>query len=271
MEHIILIGDPGTGKSTLLTGLTGRPFASGMSTGTGKTTQLQTEVVNGVRYSDTPGLDDAVTKKRAAEEIAAAVRLGGAVKLVFVVTLEAARIRAGNMATIRTVLDALKERGVPVAGRFSVLINKMTPREEAMWSDAATSGPDLMRDTLNDIGPVDRFAFMKRVGALEDQDNGALPDEQLTVMRSLLAAMQTMDVPSGTNVKVKVDQIGELTAAFEAELKRTKAAHEAALAAAKKGDTTLLEAIVRGVSDVASVVVLASPAAQLAKRIGGLF
>eukprot|EP00168_Porphyra_purpurea_P009882 TRINITY_DN2425_c0_g1_i1.p3 TRINITY_DN2425_c0_g1~~TRINITY_DN2425_c0_g1_i1.p3 ORF type:complete len:180 (-),score=51.08 TRINITY_DN2425_c0_g1_i1:458-997(-) len=158
MEHIILIGDPGTGKSTLLTGLAGKPFASGMSTGTGKTTQLQTEVVNGVRYSDTPGLDDAVTKERAAEEIAAAVRLGGAVKLLFVVTLEAARIRASNMATIRTVLDALQERGVPVASKFSVLINKMTPREKAMWTDEATNGPALMRDTLKDIGPVDRCA-----------------------------------------------------------------------------------------------------------------
>ncbi|OSX68929.1 hypothetical protein BU14_2080s0001 [Porphyra umbilicalis] len=271
MEHIILIGDPGTGKSTLLTGLTGKPFASGMSTGTGKTTQLQTEVVNGVRYSDTPGLDDAVTKKRAAEEIAAAVRLGGTVKLLFVVTLEAARIRAGNMATIRTVVDALKEREVRVTGKFSVLINKMTPREKAMWTDAATSGPDLMRDILNDIGPVDRLAFMERVYALEDADNGKLPAQQLTVVRSLLTAMQTMDVPSGTSVEVKVDKIGELTAAFEAELKQTKAAHEAALAAAKKGDTTLLHEIVRGVSNVASVVALASPAAQLARGFRSLF
>lgn len=130
MDHVIVVGDPGAGKSTILNGLVGTaargprmPFRSGLSVASGRTIALQTDVVGGVRYSDTPGLDDVALKRQAAAAIANAVCLGGAVRLLFVLTMEAGRVRGANFATIRIVLDALTAVGVDVDGRFSVALN----------------------------------------------------------------------------------------------------------------------------------------------------
>lgn len=54
-EHLVLVGDSGTGKSTLLSTIIGRPgaFHCGISAGTGLTTYLQTVEVDGRLYSRT--------------------------------------------------------------------------------------------------------------------------------------------------------------------------------------------------------------------------
>lgn len=227
MNHIIVVGDPGAGKSTILNALLcgatrspRMPFRSGLSVASGMTTALQTEVVDGVRYSDTPGLDDAALKERAAAAIADAVRLGGAVRLLFVLTMEAGRIRGSNLATIRIVLDALTAADVDVHQRFSVVLNKMTSGEVAAWGDPHTDGAAVLQSQLGRTAAVDQLVYLSRVEGLVDAADGRFPDATRDGLVTAVDAMATMAVKAGTDIVVLVNEVARLTSHYEAELAR---------------------------------------------------
>lgn len=60
--NYLMIGNPGTGKSTILNCLLGRPaFQSGISYGSGMTYQFDVVEDGSHKYMDTPGLSDTRT------------------------------------------------------------------------------------------------------------------------------------------------------------------------------------------------------------------
>lgn len=122
--YTVFIGNPGAGKSTLLNGLAQRVlFHSGVSFATGMTTKHQLHHVGDRKYlGDTPGLSDVKLRKVAAEEIETILKQGGQYRLVFLVTLEAGRVRPEDTTTIKLVLQA-----VPDYIPFAVVINKLEP------------------------------------------------------------------------------------------------------------------------------------------------
>ncbi|KAJ3110747.1 hypothetical protein HK100_002920 [Physocladia obscura] len=81
---ILLVGNPGTGKSAILNGLTGAAyFKAGNSFGKGCTHVCQSVLVNGITYMDTPGLDDVEIREQAAEEIRKALDNSGEYRIFF--------------------------------------------------------------------------------------------------------------------------------------------------------------------------------------------
>jgi len=123
--NIVLIGNPGGGKSTILNALTGEiNFKSGVSFGHGLTTVCQRHVdkKNDIVYIDTPGLADIESRKKAAQEITLALKSCGHFRIFFVITLEEGRIRPDDMTTMKLVLDA-----APIGCNYSIIVNKLHP------------------------------------------------------------------------------------------------------------------------------------------------
>lgn len=128
-SRVILIGNPGVGKSTLLNSIIGEDiFKSGPCLGRGLTRRLLTHDLGDLTLVDTPGLDDISSRAEATALIADALSVAhSSVKLVFVVTLEIGRVRNSDLTTIDLVISALQIAGIPMANHFSVIINKCEP------------------------------------------------------------------------------------------------------------------------------------------------
>lgn len=207
MDHIVVVGDSGSGKSTLLTAMAGgrARFQSGPSYARGLTDKLQTVVVDGKRYSDTPGLDDQEMWREAAVAIEGAFHLGGIVRLVFVLTLESGRLRGSNLVTMRVVLDTLAAKGFCVNGSFSAIINKMTPAEMDQWNDPARSGHARLQRHMGSAHSLGPLLYLPLDRRIQDVSNGELPHELHLPIFLFGARVPGIFIPQGTRVFFPTD------------------------------------------------------------------
>jgi len=134
MTDVIVCGNPGVGKSALLSSITGATFPSGLSFGSGLTSACQTfRASDNVSYVDTPGLADVLRRENAAKEIASAFQQslahGHNVKIVFVFSLESGRIRTDDLLSLQQIMSSLRDStGAPLgANQCAVVVNKCTP------------------------------------------------------------------------------------------------------------------------------------------------
>ena len=119
---IIVIGNPGAGKSTILNGLAGEIlFKSGISIGDGMTYQLDERENERGTFFDTPGLADNTLREAAGNAISTALRKGGNFKVLFFIMTEAGRVVRQDVTTLKLVLDSAPE----IRNQYGIVINKV--------------------------------------------------------------------------------------------------------------------------------------------------
>lgn len=191
-EHrLVILGNPGTGKSTLLNSMIGSvQFASGFSAGTGMTQSCASfhDPNKNIFYFDTPGLDDVQIREQAAGEIEKVFRSKKAsYKLVFVVTLEAGRVRAADVVTMKLILRAL-----PAKSPHGVIVNKVSPSQARKLRSPDSEDEKKMHDSLSvcKTHKPEFLHILTRNDDLEDEDDQLLPETE--EKKGLLAAMHAL-------------------------------------------------------------------------------
>lgn len=214
-EMVVFLGNPGAGKSTLLNCLVGKVvFKSGVSFGSGLTTALNQQLVNGKYYVDTPGLADTEMKEMAAREIDKALQLDGDFHFFFVVVLIKGRVQAQDVATMKCILDA-----APIT-RYSVIINDVKPQTA---NKLRTSSEDLDRIKTNLMVGLptvtDRFIILDREDDLDDMTDAlwkAPPQE----FKDWIAGDEGIRVRSEIVDAIDVSDLSNLVRGYEDQLQK---------------------------------------------------
>lgn len=165
-KFILLLGNPGAGKSTIHNSLMGSvQFRSGVSMGSGLTTALEKMTIGDTTYIDTPGLSDVRLRSKAAEAIVHALQQNGHYRVCFVVTLFAGRVRPEDVDTIKAILLS-----APIHS-FGIIVNKVSSAMMKRLDDSRFM-EGVCAAIVEDL-PVktDRFLFIPTVPELEDADN----------------------------------------------------------------------------------------------------
>lgn len=218
----MLAGNPGAGKSTLLNSMLRAPiFKSGVNIGEGMTRVVQLHTVGNLVYGDTPGLDDVKLREQAAAEIYKLMREVSSLKLAFVITLEAGRLRPADIETMNVILKSLNNPDIH--DKFGIIINKLSAGVVRKLGD---DGAERLFTSMN-LG----FATTKIIGVpldreLADEDNAvAEPNPELMkFMRELPPIMVHEAIP------LEINNYSEEVAQLRLQLDRIQTMHKEELA-----------------------------------------
>ncbi|POM75271.1 Hypothetical protein PHPALM_7647 [Phytophthora palmivora] len=168
LENYLFLGNPGTGKSTLINCLAGSAiFNSGLSYGGGLTQNFQKRIHDNVNYMDTPGLADRKIQEKAAAAITEALQQSGTCKLFFMFRLENGRVMSDDLATIEIVLNSIDLEEIP----FAIIVNNVKKRQ---YTKMMEKGTDYLKVVMliNSITyKTPHIVFIPVLDDLDEEDN----------------------------------------------------------------------------------------------------
>lgn len=179
---IVFCGNPGVGKSTLLSSISGCHFESGISFGAGLTAKLQfhNDPHNkDTRWADTPGLADIELAELAAKAINEALedasKNNRRVKIFFVVTAESGRIRPADHLTINKVMGCIKvTNNESKDNKYGVIVNKCNwlKRKRLAKEGTVKLTAVFNQKSSNNTFSTNFVSFLPMVPELDLTDNG---------------------------------------------------------------------------------------------------
>lgn len=205
--NYILVGNPGVGKSTILNGMVGAAeFESGISLFGGLTSELGTHTYKGNTYLDTPGLSDVDLRDAAAQAIQQAMKKGGKFKILFVVTLEAGRLRPDDLTTIRLVTESCDD--IPEENGFAIVINKLG---EATMKMLAQQQREFLTKVNSQLPKrTTRLHLVKHKDELFEAENVAWNLDE--TLKGFVEAVPVVKIDPAHVHDIKVDEMEEIKA-----------------------------------------------------------
>jgi len=179
---IVFCGNPGVGKSTLLSSISGLHFESGISFGAGLTAKLQFQNDphnKDTRWADTPGLADIELAELAAKAINEALEDASKnkrkVKIFFVVTAESGRIRPADHLTINKVMGCIKVTDKKSKDNtYGVIVNKCNWLKRKRLAEKGTLRLTAVfnQKSSNNTFSTNFVTFLPMVAELDLAENG---------------------------------------------------------------------------------------------------
>jgi len=207
--HVAMYGNPGGGKSTLLSCLTNTPgnFPSGLNMVTGLTKEFTEKKYGDMVYIDTPGLADTHDREKAALEIEQSLKKNENYKLIFVVKITSGRMDTGDLATMNLIIESVLPENI----KFGIIYNKLSKRTYQEYKE----NPDLLNSLHKSHLKREPHSYLllEKLDELEDQDNTITNNEKfMTDLRNFVAQLPVTYIP-----KEKVDTLP--TNEYENQLK----------------------------------------------------
>lgn len=146
-------------------------FKSGLSIGKSLTYKTEMREIAEKIFLDTPGLADLKMRQQAAKEITESLQQNGLYQIVFVVTLEAGRMRSVDIATINLVI-----MNAPEITQFGLIINKLCDETYRKFEDGKLK-EILSNEFLSDLVDVNgrrlisRLLLLREFTQLHDRDD----------------------------------------------------------------------------------------------------
>lgn len=138
MEHILFVGNPRAGKSTLINAIAKQVVRTAGLHVSGLTTLCQWHSVDsgplkGCLIGDTPGLTDPKRRTQCALEITKGLKEGGSYRILVVCRLDSGAIKDQDLVTINSIMEAIElpPKSKPPHPQYAIIFNQVSPEEMA--------------------------------------------------------------------------------------------------------------------------------------------